>query len=481
MTLLGRIKDKPGYKKQSDNTWEGPCPKCGSAWRFIVWVNKDIFKCLDCDFKGDLIKYLREVEDYSCREAFLAAGKDCGATDCPAYQKCKGNAAPRRSRSASAAAPVAKSGDDWQPRHAEDPTEAWVQKGTEFVLWAHEQLLSAPDQLDYLAKRGLPLEAVMKYRLGFNPGAIAKGKWGPLFKNREAWGLEKKRNDEDTRWITVMPIQRGIIIPSFRDTKLYRIRIRRLDEDLAEFPEDQKPPKYLFQDGSGKGLVIRNPDARAFLVVESDLCDLLIDHLAGDVVCSVALTSCGIRPDSASVAPLSAAVWIGNALDFDPRTNKTTGKHESPGGQNARWWQKHFPRSERWPVPVGKDPGDAFQAGVDIRQWVISGLPISLQPKNHGQAPASKQESNVEFNQDRAFQRIKDSRSRIASACPNGALEWLQGQQKIKEYLDKAEAAVDQAFLAANEDLLSKVLKKWEEGHDRAWVIFKGRPPVVEV
>ena len=484
MTLLELVENKPGYKKQSANTWEGPCPKCGGTKRFVIWTQKDIFKCRDCDFKGDLIKYLREVEGYTCREAFLAMGRECLATDCPSYEKCKGNTAPRRrSHVASAAAPVPK-GDDWQPREAKNPAAAWVQKGTEFVEWSHEQLLASPEQLRYLESRGLPLSAVQKYRLGFNPGAVSKGEPGPLFKNREAWGLEKKRNDENTRWITVFPIQRGIIIPSFRGEDLYRIRIRRLDEDLAQYPEGKKPAKYLFLDGSGKGLVIRNLDAKAFLVVESDLCDLLVDHLAADLICAVPLTSCGIRPDSATAPIFSKAVCILNALDFDPRINPETGKHESPGGQNARWWQKHFPRSERWPVPVGKDPGDAFQAGANLREWIISGLPISLQPRQGGKASIAKdtekQEVVVEFDHDRAWQRINDARSSIASGFSVGAMEWLQEQPKILGYLKSAEAAVDQAFLAANEDKLIQVLEKWVEAHKRAWEIYESRPPIID-
>ena len=83
---------------------------------------------------------------------------------------------------ASAKAPAAKSCNDWEPRDAEAPSDIWVQKGTEFVAWAHEQLLAAPDQIQYLSSRGLHLEQIAKYRLGFNPGAVSKGKLGPLFK-----------------------------------------------------------------------------------------------------------------------------------------------------------------------------------------------------------------------------------------------------------------------------------------------------------
>lgn len=475
MTLLELVENKTGFKKQSANTYEGPCPKCGGTKRFVVWTKKDIFKCRECDFKGDLVKYLREAEGYSCREAFLAAGKDCGATSCPAYEKCKGNTAPRRSNAKSVLPPAGKK-EDWQPRAAEKPLELWRQKAAEFVAWAHEQLLANPEHLEYLANRGLPLEAVKKYRLGFNPGTESKGKPGPLFKQRASWGLEKKRSEDDTKWITVFPIQRGTIIPSFQGDDVYRIRIRRLDEDLDGYPKDKRPPKYLFLDGSGKGLVIRNPDAKAFMPVEADLDDLLIDWAAGDIICSVALTSCNIRPDSDSAVILANAVCLLNALDFEPRQNATTGAHENPGGQNARWWQKHFPRSERWPVPVGKDPGEAYQAGVDLRQWVIAGLPVSLQPRQKG---VSKQEAHVDTI--KMQQLISDTYSRVYSLCPKGAQEWLDRHRPdVLVHLAQAGKAVDAAFEAEDAAALTKALETWEAWHLAAWKRYQERPQVLE-
>jgi hypothetical protein len=51
---------------------------------------------------------------------------------------------------------------------------------------------------------------------------------------------------------------------------------------------------------------------------------------------------------------------------------------DQAGAQAWQWWKTTFPDCERWPVPKGKDPGEAFEAGVDIREWVVAGLPEGL-------------------------------------------------------------------------------------------------------
>ena len=35
-------------------------------------------------------------------------------------------------------------------------------------------------------------------------------------------------------------------------------------------------------------------------------------------------------------------------------------------------------RDNGWSVPKGKDPGEAFELGVDIKEWVRAGLPRGL-------------------------------------------------------------------------------------------------------
>ena len=53
------------------------------------------------------------------------------------------------------------------------------------------------------------------------------------------------------------------------------------------------------------------------------------------------------------------------AIDYD----------DHPGAWAAAWWAENFSQAEIWPPPRGKDPGEAYQKGVNIRDWIIAGLP----------------------------------------------------------------------------------------------------------
>lgn len=46
-----------------------------------------------------------------------------------------------------------------------------------------------------------------------------------------------------------------------------------------------------------------------------------------------------------------------------------------PTASNWRWWRDRYPQAKLWPVPAGKDPGEAFAKGVDIREWLRGGCP----------------------------------------------------------------------------------------------------------
>ncbi|NMC49070.1 MAG: hypothetical protein GYA47_06555 [Desulfovibrio sp.] len=83
------------------------------------------------------------------------------------------------------------------------------------------------------------------------------------------------------------------------------------------------------------------------------------------------LAPASARPDASAAAALSRADSILVALDSD-KAGALAWDNPDP----TQWtWRARYSRAVRWPVPVGKDPGEAFAQGLDVTAWVIAGLP----------------------------------------------------------------------------------------------------------
>lgn len=353
MNLLDRVSKHGTYKKAGnygEGEWQGPCPLCGGTDRFHVFPNQGdhgTVWCRSCDLKGDAIEYLMKVEGLAFRDAAKEVGKEISDEDtthnAPRFKKPKGDEA-------------------FQPRSVTTPAEKWTEHAQKLVEWSHLQLLGNPDQLAWLSARGLDRKAVESYRLGWNPGEKEKD----LYRARESWGLETVLKDNGKPKKLWIPI--GLTIPCFQGDNLHRVRIRRPEGD----------PRYYLLPGSGTAPLFLGRDRKAFVIVESELDALLIHHLAGDLVGVISNGNSTAKPDSDCNIALISAMAVLIALDSDD------------AGMNASvWWKKQYPQAERWPVPIGKDPGDAYKAGVDIREWVKAGLPPALTLPRPAKPPAA--------------------------------------------------------------------------------------------
>jgi len=141
-----------------------------------------------------------------------------------------------------------------------------------------------------------------------------------------------------------------------------RLRVRRSDEDAAAWGD-----KYMVVEGSAMPALLAGEDPRAVVVVEAELDALAVAFAAGDLVTACAVLTNAGRPDAAAHALLSRALRILVALDFD-----------EAGARGWSWWKATYPQARRWPVPEGKDPGDAVRLGCDLREWILAGLPPAL-------------------------------------------------------------------------------------------------------
>jgi hypothetical protein len=253
-----------------------------------------------------------------------------------------------------------QSSPGWQPVDREGPVTSWAEQAKKFVVWAYEQMFEHTAALEYLQGRGISEDTVLTYGLGWNPGKQGQG----LYKNRETWGLLAERNSETGRprplWLPI-----GWVIPCFRDGEVVRLRIRQVDG--AKFG-----PRYYIVPGSSSATMIIEPKKPGYrdvyVIVEAELDAILIAQEASDLVGVMALGSSSTRPDKTATEKLTTSAHILNALDADGAGAKESGK----------WWRANYPDAERWPVPEGKDPGEEWKLGTNIREWVMAGLPEGI-------------------------------------------------------------------------------------------------------
>lgn len=325
--------------------YHGPCPGCGGRDRFHVWPEQNdgggSYWCRQCRCAGDGIQFLRDFEGKSYKEACVALGVDPGGGGA-VYRPMR----PRETGSGKGGA--RKRG--WEPKAADSPDELWAEKTGKFVGYCREKLQENEEQMAYLAGRGIDAGAVERYGLGWNP----KDAWRP----RESWGLTViVKNDGKKKKLWLPP---GIVIPVFNlDGSVRRVRIRRPGPLAAH------ERKYYVVPGSAMApLVIGSPSGQAWIIIEAELDAMAVAAAAGDLVTVCALGSTSHRPDAQTAERMRGALCIMDALDYD-----------GPAAKEAAFWRENFPQVSRWPVPDGKDPGEAFESGVDLRAWVLAGLP----------------------------------------------------------------------------------------------------------
>jgi len=327
----GQVPKKVSTAKGGE--YASPCPMCGGEDRFRVWPEQGkngTYWCRGCGKGGDAIQLLRDAKGFGYKEACRLLGQEPGTID----------------RLGAPHAPGDR-GKDWTPREAPRPAGRWRQKAAAFVDYAHAELLKNAAQLEWLADRGISVETARRFTLGWNPAK--------LWRKKPAWGLE----DDGKK----LYLPAGLVIPWHLDGQIHRLRVRQIDGE---------EPRYLVIKGSGTASMAVPPvegEARAWVVVESELDAILVAQEAGDIVGALSLGNNSAKPDESISGTISKATFILVALDAD-----------EAGAKSWRWWKEHYPQAERWPVPEGKDPGDYKKAGGDIRAWILAGLPPGLHP-----------------------------------------------------------------------------------------------------
>lgn len=348
----------------------GPCPYCGGKDRFRIWPDQNSgngsYWCRQCGAHGDRIQFVMDTQHLGFKAACRVTGDDAIAAEFKSDSD-----APYTPR-----VPAPQKQESYVPRAKPPPpalssSDLWREKASKLVAWAAGNLPGSPGE-QLLNKKGISVETATAHGLGWIPEDI--------YRTRESWGLPTVIKEETGKpkrlWIP-----KGLVIPNFtrelteqlhisgnslpdlEEAKggmapkmgaVHRLRIRRPDGD----------PRYYIIPGSGMSQMVLPGPARCVTLVESELDAILLSQMAGDITTVVSLGTSHAKPDEAVNAILQAALCILVALDFD-----------NAGKSSFLWWKKAFPRSRRWPVPLGKDPSDAYHEGVDLRAWVVAGWP----------------------------------------------------------------------------------------------------------
>jgi DNA primase len=322
-------------RKASTNGGEyaSACPKCGGKDRFLIWPKEGRYWCRQCNIRGDIIQFLRDIQGLSYREACKQAG-------IPPKEQFNSQYVANRS----ALLPL------------KTPSDLWQQNALKIVEQAQAALYESCYAQTFLIERGFATTSIERFKLGWLMDTYLH-----LSSN---WGLPPviQNNKEKKIWLP-----RGLLIPTFADGKVYKLKIRRTDWSSEDFL-----PKYVEVTGSSNAPAfygsMEHPIA---LLLESELDGMLVAQETESLCCCIALGGASHRPDEKTDTLLKSKKCLLFSFDFD-----------EAGKKQYRYWKSRYPQVCAWPSLKGKSPGDDLKLGVNLRQWVTDGIQRYAVQKN---------------------------------------------------------------------------------------------------
>jgi DNA primase len=294
------------------------CPSCGGKDRFIIWDLNNRYFCRRCEKTGDLIQYFRDFHGLSFKEACIKA-------NIGSVINYKSNLKKSYSNNFSKDRPV-------------DPN--WQKKALDFVYNCHKKLLNSREALSLLSNRGFTLDSIKRFYLGWNPNSICN-----------YWQIEKKQRKI---WLP-----KGIVIPSFFDRQIKKIKIRRSD-----WNKNDNFPKYVEISGSASGPAVYGLNYNLpAVILESELDAMLTLQKADEICFVIALGGATKKPNIFIKSLLDKSKIILLSLDYD-----------EAGIKASKWWKKHYKNLIIWLTPFEKSVGDAFKKELDIKRWISVGI-----------------------------------------------------------------------------------------------------------
>lgn len=345
-----------GCRALATQILEGVRERRGELWAHCPWHSEhtpggafsynpgeDVAKCLSCGGSGDLVTLWCTVKGYGDREGFIEFRKAYGSGT-PAPQRQMRQRRPEGRRSLP------------RPQEGSTAPDAWRERAGSFVRHSCERLVSNADAMEKLRRQwGITEDTVVSWGIGIND----RDKWP----TRSAWGLASEPGHEKL-WLP-----RGLVMPHLVDGTVRKIKIRRPDPRTSwgrelrywEVPDGENWRFHVYADlGIYPPVVVVLEAERDAALVWQECDHAFVGAMAGGGAAK--------RPSSKEAcALLSAAMVVLVALDTD-----------AAGAKNAiDYWMDAYGYAVHWPVPVryGKDVGDAWRAGLDVREWVEAGVP----------------------------------------------------------------------------------------------------------
>lgn len=316
----------------SGGVYHSPCPICGGTDRFYIQPYRQMSKCFgsyccrQCGIYGDSIQFARQFLNLSFQEA----AKEVNAII-----------------NEQSLLPLHKKFSHQRTTVLKKPSALWITKASEHVEQSHKNLLSKTDVLQYLSSRGLPLEAVQWYKIGWSDKNT--------FYSRSDWGLDDQFSSDGKPRLLWIP--KGLVIPTAQSNgEILRLKIRR-----ADYKQDDELPKYVAISGSMNGLsVIGSTKNKIMVVIESELDAYAIDYVAHDFTVIVAVGSNIKNPDN-----------IADKLAQNAKQLLICHDNDEAGKKMLIKWKKLYPHAQAYPTPIGKDIGEAIENGLSIREWLL--------------------------------------------------------------------------------------------------------------
>ena len=298
--------------------YHSPCPACKGKDRFIIWNTKNRYYCRRCEKTGDTIQYLRDFHALSFKEA-------CS----------KANVIPKPNR-----VTTIKKFNRFIPVKPKSLNFQWRAKALDFVLRCHQNLLNTSEALGLLQKRGFSLDSIKKFQLGWNE-ETSWANWLEGTTNKKIW------------------LPRGIVIPSFIEESLNKVKIRRSDWNIND-----KFPKYVEIHGSSSGASVYGSNYDLpIIILESELDAMLVQQEAEHLCFAIALGGATKKPNTYINSLLIKSPLTLFSLDYD-----------EAGIKAYKWWENRYKNLFIWFPHIEKSIGDAFQKGLSIKKWISQGI-----------------------------------------------------------------------------------------------------------